>query len=111
MTIFEKILSGEINVQKVLETEHFIAINDINPQAKIHILIIPKLKAKNLNDIANYNADYSKAILNAPNTLASFLGLSDYRIITNTGVKGGQTVDYLHFHFLSDPKLEKSSLL
>ncbi|MCL2519434.1 MAG: histidine triad nucleotide-binding protein [Spirochaetaceae bacterium] len=103
MTIFERILSGEIPATKVYEDENVIAINDINPQAAMHILVIPKQKAKWLPDLATWSDEDIGRCFKSAALAAKQLGLEalGYRVIINSGEGGGQTVDYLHMHILA----------
>ncbi|NLC27148.1 MAG: histidine triad nucleotide-binding protein [Campylobacteraceae bacterium] len=104
ITIFERIVSGELPSNKVLENEHFLAFHDINPKAPIHILIIPKVHAKNFQEFdPKAMAGMTKFI----HEVASMLGLdkTGYRLITNNGENGGQEVFHLHFHLLGGTKL------
>lgn len=109
MTIFSKIVSGEIPCNKVLENEDFLAFHDINPKAPIHILIIPKREYKNFQEVdPKIMTDMTIFI----HQVAKLLGLdeSGYRLITNNGEDGGQEVMHLHFHLLGGAKLFWSHL-
>ncbi|MDD3344053.1 MAG: histidine triad nucleotide-binding protein [Sulfurospirillaceae bacterium] len=104
MTIFSKIINGEIPCNKVLENENFLAFHDINPKAPIHILIIPKVEYKNFQEVdPKIMGEMTQFI----HQVAAFLGLdqSGYRLITNNGEDGGQEVLHLHFHLLGGAKL------
>lgn len=104
MTIFSKIVSGEIPCNKVLENDKFLAFHDINPKAPIHILIIPKIEYKNFQETdPSIMAEMTLFIQN----VAKMMGLdeSGYRLITNNGSDGGQEVFHLHFHLLGGAKL------
>nr|WP_315519757.1 histidine triad nucleotide-binding protein [uncultured Campylobacter sp.] len=104
MTIFEKIVAGEIPCNKVLESEKFLAFNDINPKAPIHILIIPKKHYKNIQEMDPVlMGEMTKFI----QEVATLMGVdkSGYRLITNCGENGGQEVMHLHFHLLAGAKL------
>ena len=105
MTIFEKIVSGEIPCKKVLESDKFLAFYDINPKAPIHILAIPKICTK----------DFESADLVTLGEISDFikevaLDKNGYRIITNIGADGGQEVPHLHFHILGGAKLKWENL-
>ncbi|WP_104639910.1 histidine triad nucleotide-binding protein [Helicobacter bizzozeronii] len=102
--VFEKIIAGEIPCQKVLENEAFLAFEDINPKAPIHVLVIPKVGVKDFNAITpELMANMSAFILE----VVAKLGIkeSGYRLITNIGADGGQEVPHLHFHILGGAKL------
>lgn len=102
VTLFEKILSGDIPAKKVYEDEYALAFFDINPQAPVHVLVIPKKKARNFSELAAWEGleavRYMKAIQKTIDVLD--LGAKGYRLVFNTGDFGGQTVDYLHVHIL-----------
>ncbi|WP_120955789.1 histidine triad nucleotide-binding protein [Helicobacter mehlei] len=102
--VFEKIVAGEIPCQKVLENEAFLAFEDINPKAPVHVLVIPKVGVKDFNAITpELMANMSAFILE----VVAKLGIkeSGYRLITNVGADGGQEVPHLHFHILGGAKL------
>ncbi len=104
MTIFEKIVAGEIPCNKVLENENYLAFHDINPKAPIHILIIPK---KCVKDFEEVSPEVMAGLTSFTQEVTKFLGLdkSGYRLITNIGENGGQEVPHLHFHLLGGAKL------
>jgi len=101
--IFAKIIRGEIPCEKVLETDNLIAIHDVNPQAPVHVLIIPKLDILNLCDTAPGMELLLGSLLLAADQVAKILEVkeSGYRVVINTGKDGGQTVDHLHVHLLA----------
>ncbi len=109
MTIFEKIVAGEIPCNKVYENENFLAFHDINPKAPIHVLAIPKkcyadFQVADVNIMAGMTAFIQE--------VAAKLGLdeSGYRLITNIGSDGGQEVPHLHFHILGGTRLKWTDL-
>ncbi len=101
-TVFGRMISGEIPVDKILETEDLIAIRDINPQAPIHVLIIPKKPLTGLSDSAISDSDLLGRLLAATREVAAMLGLSErgYRVVINNGESAGQSVPHLHLHLL-----------
>ena len=104
MCIFCKIINGEIPNKTVLENDEFLAFEDINPQAKIHVLIIPKIHIDSFNEITpNIMANMTSFI----QEVALILGVKSdgYRLITNIGQNGGQEVSHLHFHLLAGEQL------
>jgi histidine triad (HIT) family protein len=104
MCIFCKIVTGEIPSNKVLENEKFLAFNDINPIAPVHILVIPKIHIKSFNEVdSNTMAEITEFIKEVAKKAGIFE--SGYRIITNIGENGGQEVAHLHFHILGGTKL------
>ncbi len=107
-SIFEKILKKEIPADIVFENENVMAFKDIAPQAKTHILFIHKLKkTKNISEMVKETPHQVLETFEAIAEYASQTGLdkSGYRIVTNQGVSGGQSVFYTHFHLLADTSL------
>jgi diadenosine tetraphosphate (Ap4A) HIT family hydrolase len=106
--IFAKILRGEIPNQTVYEDDHVLAFNDINPQAPVHILIIPKGRYVSIDDFgANASAEEIKALYAAVAKIAEEQNLKKdgFRTIANTGLNGGQEVPHFHLHILGGRKL------
>tara|TARA_B100001094_G_C17831985_1_gene623654 strand:- start:194 stop:541 length:348 start_codon:yes stop_codon:yes gene_type:complete len=99
-TIFEKIIRKEIPAAIVYEDEHVLAFKDINPQAPIHVLVIPKEKMVSFCDIKDRSTEKMGHFMKGISRAAAELGLEDngYRIIFNTGSDGQQTVPYIHAH-------------
>ena len=102
MTIFQKIIDGEIPADKVYEDEHVIAFKDINPQAPFHALVIPKKPIQSVAHAAPEDAHLLGWILITAAQVAKNAGLeeSGYRLVTNVGEHGGQAVFHLHVHVL-----------
>ncbi len=106
--LFCKIISGEIPSQKVYESETVVAFKDINPQAPVHILIIPKMHIDSLAEITEDTVGVTAEIMLVARQLAQEFHLGNgYRVITNVGDDGGQTVHHLHFHLLGGKKLSE----
>jgi histidine triad (HIT) family protein len=108
--IFAKILRNEIPCKKVYENDYILAFHDVNPQKKIHILVIPKGEYINLDDFNNNASDKEIVELNKAITYVSnLLGAKDkgYRALTNIGTDGGQEVPHLHFHIFAGEKIGK----
>jgi histidine triad (HIT) family protein len=108
--IFAKILRGEIPCKKVYENKHVLAFHDVNPQKKIHVLVIPKGEYIDLDDFNSKASDkeiieLSKAISHV-STLLGAKG-KGYRTLTNIGSDGGQEVSHLHFHIFAGEKVGK----
>lgn len=83
----------------IWENQHFVALNDIKPKADTHILIIPKHHLENLNQAT---ADVAAGLIEATQLVAREKGVDDgYKVVINTGRKGGQEVDHLHLHLLA----------
>ena len=106
--LFCKIVSGEIPSTKVYETDKLLAFKDINPQAPVHILIIPKQHFDSVNALDEDSATIVGDIMLAAKQLAEEFHLEGgYRLITNIGDDGGQTVKHLHFHLIGGLKLSE----
>lgn len=104
--IFCKIAAGEIPSAKVYEDESVLAFKDLNPAAPVHVLVIPKAHIESLDCVNGENIDLVSKVLSAIPTVAREAGLENgYRVITNIGEDGGQTVKHLHFHILGGTKL------
>jgi len=101
-SIFSKIINREIPSEIVYEDNEVIAINDINPQAPVHILIIPKKEIPTLNDLDENDAHLIGKIFIIAKELANKNGISKegYRLVVNCNKNAGQTVFHIHFHLL-----------
>ena len=110
--IFAKILRGKIPCDKVYESDYALAFKDINPQAKIHVLVIPKGSYANMDDFSQ-NAKNAEIVgfVKALGEVAKIVGVSSYsegkgyRYIGNNGPDGGQEVSHLHFHIIGGEPL------
>ena len=80
--------------------EGFVAIKDINPQAPVHLLVLPEHHIDTFRDIAKFDADESKRMLEFVAETAKRAGLTDYQVVVNVGPSAGQTVFHLHWHIL-----------
>jgi histidine triad (HIT) family protein len=100
--IFCKIAAKEIPVHSVYEDDQVIAFRDINPQAPVHVLVIPKKHIANLVEATNEDAVLLAHMHGVVRRLANELGVADegFRLVVNTKDNGGQTVHHLHFHLL-----------
>jgi len=111
--IFAKILRGEITCNKIYEDEFVLAFHDINPQKKIHALVIPKGKYIDLDDFSlNATSDEMVGLLKGINIVAKKLGISTevgkgYRALANISDHGGQEVPHLHFHLFGGERVGK----
>jgi|TARA_B110000438_G_scaffold120906_1_gene118067 histidine triad (HIT) family protein len=111
--IFAKILRNEIPCKKIFENDHVLSFHDINPQKKIHVLVIPKGYYTNLDDFNNRASDQEiVALINAITEVSKILGISTetgkgYRALTNLDEHGGQEVPHLHFHLFGGEKIGK----
>jgi histidine triad (HIT) family protein len=101
--IFCKIAAGEIPAKKLYEDEHAVAIADINPQAPLHTLILPRKHIASLADLGSSEQEKNLVghLVGIARQLAKQRDLSrGYRLVINTGPDGGQTVDHLHVHLI-----------
>ena len=99
--IFCKIATGEIPSEFIYEDDRVVAFKDINAQAPVHYLVIPKEHIESAMDISEENKDLMGHIIFVASKIAKDEGLDDgYRIVNNCKENGGQTVDHIHFHVL-----------
>ena len=111
--IFAKILRKEIPCKKIFENDHVFSFHDINPQKKIHALVIPKGEYIDLDDFNNRASDQEiVALSKAITEVSKMLGISTdtgkgYRALTNLSEDGGQEVPHLHFHLFGGEKIGK----
>ncbi|WP_217132039.1 histidine triad nucleotide-binding protein [Leucobacter chinensis] len=108
-TIFAKIIAGEIPVEKVYESESVLAFRDIAPQAKVHLLVIPKTTAyENVTELAAGDPALLADMVAVAKQLADEHGEGEYRLVFNNGASAGQTVFHVHAHVLIDDLKEQS---
>jgi histidine triad (HIT) family protein len=102
MTIFEKIIAREIPAKIVWEDDDAIAFHDVNPQAPVHVLIVPKKVIPRLNDISEGDSKILVKLLLVARDLAKKLDIekSGYRVVINSGPDAGESVPHLHVHLL-----------
>ncbi len=100
--LFCKMVAGEIQPDKVYEDQHILAFRDINPQAPVHILVIPKIHIGTLNDLDEGQADLIGHLYLAAAQIARQEGIGErgYRTVMNCNADGGQTVFHLHLHLV-----------
>jgi len=106
--IFCEIVKKQIPCEIIYEDDSVIGFKDISPQAPVHVIIIPKVHISNINDISEDESDVIGHIFIAAKKIAKDLGISEtgYRIISNCGEDGGQTVQHIHFHLLGGRMLK-----
>jgi histidine triad (HIT) family protein len=106
-TIFSKIIRKEIPADIILETETVLAFRDINPQAPVHILVIPKEPITGIAAVAATHQVLLGDLLLAANKVAEQEGIagSGYRLVINSGADGGQEVPHLHIHVLGGRRM------
>ena len=107
-SIFEKILVGEISSEIIYEDDFVFAINDINPVARIHILVIPKRRIDTLNQMNEDDTTLLGHMVLVAKNLAKEQKIDDtgYRILMNTNSDAGQTVYHIHLHLIGGEELK-----
>ena len=105
--VFCKIIKGEIPSKKVYEDDEILAFYDINPIAKVHVLVIPKIHIKSLQELKEENKDLLFHLFEKINEVAKIVGVdkTGFRVISNVGEDAGQAVKHLHFHIIGGEKL------
>ena len=106
--LFCKMVNGDIPPDKVYEDDHVLSFNDINPQAPVHILVIPKGEYISVSDFGvRATQEEMVALWQAVSNIADDHGLSGsgFRVIANTGINGGQEVSHFHVHILGGKPL------
>ena len=98
--IFCMIAEGKIPSAKVYETDTVLAFRDINPQAPVHILVIPKVHISGCDGVTAENSAVVAHIFEVIAKVTKELGMDSYRIVSNIGEQAGQSVFHLHFHVL-----------
>lgn len=105
--LFCRIMKGEIPSEKVFENEYVYSFRDINPQAPVHVLVIPKKHFSSLNDIGSADDRTLAECLRAIPQIADQEGLTcGYRVVSNCGHDACQSVPHLHFHILGGRQME-----
>ncbi len=100
ITIFGRILSGEIPCKKVFEDDLCLAFHDVNPVAPVHILVIPKREIPSVAHVEHTDAEVLGHLLHRAAEIGKEHAPDGFRVVVNTGSDGGQTVDHLHLHVL-----------
>lgn len=108
--IFCKIANQEIPSELVYENDNIAAFKDLNPQAPIHILVVPKKHIGSMNEIKQENKNIIADIFEAIVIITKQEGINDsgYRVISNCGENGCQSVEHIHFHILGGKKLSET---
>ena len=108
-TVFGKIVSGEIPVEILAETDRVLAFPDMNPQAKVHILVIPKsTEYSDVTELAAADPELLAEMVTIAKSLAQTHADGDYRLIFNNGAAAGQTVFHVHAHVLAGDLEERA---
>jgi len=106
MTIFEKIVARQIPAEIVLENENVLAFRDVNPQAPVHVLIVPKRVIPRLADASPSDRELLGELLLAAGETAKKLGLkTGFRVVINNGPDAGESVPHLHVHLLGQRQM------
>jgi len=100
-SIFTKIIARQIPAKVAYEDDDYIAINDINPQAPVHVLVIPKKVIPTLNDLTDADRELVGGMFTVARNLMKQLGHRDYRTVFNCGEQAGQSVFHIHLHVLA----------
>jgi histidine triad (HIT) family protein len=101
MTIFEKIIAREIPAKIIWEDDDAVAFHDVNPQAPVHVLIVPKRVVPRLAEAKDQDRELLGKLLLVARDLATTLNLSSgYRVVINNGPDAGESVPHLHVHLL-----------
>ena len=107
--IFCAIINGDIPSKKVYEDDKCYAFLDINPQAPVHCLVVPRAHIESVDAVEADNAEYVSHIFTVIPKIAGELGLANgYRVVSNVGEDGCQSVKHLHFHILGGKKLSEN---
>ncbi len=108
--IFCKIANKEIPSDIIYEDESLLVFKDINPLAPVHLLVVPKVHINSLNDISESNSSIVSKIFELIPQIAKEMKINEtgYRVISNCGKDGDQTVEHLHYHILGGRKLDSS---
>jgi len=106
MTIFEKIIARQIPAEIVLENEKVLAFRDVNPQAPVHVLIVPKRVIPRLADASPNDRELLGELLVAAGEVAKKFGLkTGFRVVINSGPDAGESVPHLHVHLLGQRQM------
>ncbi|MGL4654446.1 MAG: histidine triad nucleotide-binding protein [Sarcina sp.] len=105
--IFCKLAAGEIPSKKIYEDDKVLAFHDIQPEAPVHFLVIPKEHIQSVNEVNEKNSAVIAHIFMTINKIVKELNIAEngYRVVTNCGKDGGQTVGHLHFHVMAGREL------
>lgn len=106
-TLFDRIIAGEIPADIVFENDHALAFRDINPQAPVHVLVVPRTRMRSIAEAPEQDPRALGCFVQAIAETAKVLGLEEggYRVVFNTGKDALQTVPYIHAHILGGRRL------
>jgi histidine triad (HIT) family protein len=103
--LFCKMVKGEIKAKVAYEDSDLFAFHDINPQAPVHLLVIPKKHIEKISDLAPGDAELIGKVVTGAQKIASQNGWKDYRLVFNNGPESGQSVYHIHLHLLSGRRM------
>lgn len=105
--VFCRMVAGEIEPNVVYEDDHVLAFRDINPQAPVHVLVIPKKHVSTINDLQEEDVEVSGRLFQAAKRVAQKTGIADsgFRTVMNCNSDAGQTVFHLHLHVLGGRRM------
>lgn len=106
MTIFQKIIDREIPADIVFEDDRSLAFRDVNPQAPVHILVIPKKSIAKIGDMEDDDKELVGHLFQVAGKIAAQEKLEDFRLVVNNGEGAGQSVFHLHIHLLGGRGME-----
>lgn len=98
--VFCKIINGDFNTEFVYENEYVVVFKDINPKARVHLLVVPRVHVESLNELED--KELMGELLSAVRETTKKIGLKSYKTLINTGKEAGQEVFHLHLHILAD---------
>ncbi|ATY13578.1 histidine triad nucleotide-binding protein [Amycolatopsis sp. AA4] len=106
-TLFERIIAGEIPADVVYQDDATFAFRDINPQARVHVLVVPRKRYRNVGELAEADPELLSRVLLTARKVAELEGISGsgYRVVFNTDADAGQTVFHVHAHVLGGEQL------
>ncbi|WP_406635520.1 histidine triad nucleotide-binding protein [Amycolatopsis sp. WGS_07] len=106
-TLFERIIAGEIPADVVYQDDATFAFRDINPQARVHVLVVPRKRYRNVGELAEADPELLSRVLVAARKVAEVEGVAEsgYRVVFNTDADAGQTVFHVHAHVLGGEQL------
>ena len=104
--IFCKIISGAFNTEFLYENEYLVVFKDINPKAKTHLLVVPRVHVESLNELEDEKL--MSELIKGVKAVTKKLGIKSYRVQINTGKEEGQEVFHLHIHVLSNSSIKET---
>lgn len=106
MSIFQKIIDREIPADIVFEDEHSLAFRDVNPQAPVHVLVIPRKPIARIADMGDEDKELVGHLFRVAGQVAAQENLEDFRLVVNNGAGAGQSVFHLHIHVMGGRGME-----